>query len=1210
MRRLILSVLLTVIGLASLNGVAANSSNESNLSERHREDIFNPAVAAAAFKVGLANVASNARSSNKRANAFGKQLHGGNNVEGSHRTKKNRRTPQVLGDLMGDDAHVVDENGVNVVLLEGGTITSGSVSTVRVVPTTYTTTSGGERITVTEQVTIHVVPTPSASPSSSAASSSSSSQQQSISSRTPIGGVSSSSSSSSYSAPSSSSSSSSSTRSSSSYSSSSSSWSSSSSSTRPSSSSSSSSTNNGEGNASSQASSSSSASSTRETSSSVAPTSSSSSSRVSSSSSPSVTPSTSSSSYSSSASSSEERESSSSIASSPSSSIAASSSSSSASPSSSSESSSASSSDEPSSTSMRTTVSLESSSSPVESSSSVTSSSVPASSTSPSSAATSEAAPSSDVESSQVSSSAASSSAASEEATTTRTPLVPASSASSSAIESSSAASSTVVESSESLSSATLPLASYDSTSVPEVTSSSPTSKAEENTSVFEPSNSGALAVNTTRTREAEETSSTRTSGVSSSVISETSRASNEESESTASPSSGVSNVSSTRTASEELSATPTSRIEDESSQVQPTPTDRPVENNNGTTTTISRDSESDVTTTRGTGPSESESYSSIITSRPSGDDGSHNETTTRVSDGGSITTTLIGGNEGNNFTATLSETSRVGDDGPSVTLSNTDSATSTRTANSTLTGTATQSLSTASSNISTTGTEASEGETSTSDLYAWVPTSALLANSAVPTTTETTTSAPAESSSDSEGDDDSGEGHATSTTSSFAPFPSEWPSVIVPTNAQMLSASSVPSGNTLISILFTEDLSWAWLCANGDASAQVFAFMPTLISTAINITSSEVITDKLVAYQPENYDGSTGTILSVYLGYIPTSYVDALSAAIKAPNSAFYTRTSGIPLQLSKVVNPTLPIMAYAQQGVSNTAVEAGAVNGSINDGNSIAANSAADKKKTIIIAVVTSIGVFLLAVLAFFAIKAARKSKGTSAAAANMRSPNMQNGLRGFQLQGDRNAYTSGGVAPMMQQRNTGGYGTNALSRVYGFAMGQQPVWATQQSNNRYDPAAQQNPFRISGYSDSSGSDQSHGSSAYTHSSDGNGNGSGYTPAHWTGPSHSHHYATQGGSGHNTSGRSSSIDFNSVDQDQVRSSWWRFSDGFGRAFSSPLTSGQYSPEAAASPISATSGRAHIRNSTRRVNIQRGPRGDLSGAISRPQMQENSLML
>lgn len=412
---------------------------------------------------------------------------------------------------------------------------------------------------------------------------------------------------------------------------------------------------------------------------------------------------------------------------------------------------------------------------------------------------------------------------------------------------------------------------------------------------------------------------------------------------------------------------------------------------------------------------------------------------------------------------------------------------------------------------------------------------------------------------------------------------------------------------------------------------------MPSLISTAINITSSDVLTDKLVAYQPENFDGSTGTILSVYLGYIPTSYVDALSAAIKAPNSAFYTKTQGIPLQLSKVVNPTLPIMAYSQQGVANTAVDAGAIDGSSSSSNgssTSSSNSASEKKKTIIIAVVTSVGVFALALLAFFAIKAARKNKGQSAAVnGNMRSPNMQNGLRGFHLQGDRNNNSQGG-APMMQQHSSGrtvyqppsqsGYGSNALSRVYGFATGQQPIWATQQSShhnqNRYDPATQQNPFRISGYLDSSGSgsDHSHGSSAFTHSSEG-----GYSPQHWTGPSHSHHqhHAARGhGNNHATSGRSSSIDFNSVDQDEVRNSWWRFSDGFGRAFGSPTStgvaaghhhhSGYGSPEAAVSPVSASSGRAHIRNSTRRVNIQRGPRGDLSGAISRPQMQENSLML
>lgn len=143
MRRLILGV---VLGLAALNGASAASSNTNDsLDERGIHEgggLFNPAIAAAAFKVGLTNIASsNTRSSNKRANAFGKQ-HGS-----THTTKnKNKRTPQVLGDLLGADGDVFDgSNGVNIILLEGGTVTSGSVSTVRVVPTTYTTTVGGER---------------------------------------------------------------------------------------------------------------------------------------------------------------------------------------------------------------------------------------------------------------------------------------------------------------------------------------------------------------------------------------------------------------------------------------------------------------------------------------------------------------------------------------------------------------------------------------------------------------------------------------------------------------------------------------------------------------------------------------------------------------------------------------------------------------------------------------------------------------------------------------------------------------------------------------------------------------------------------------------------------------------------------------------------------------------------------------------------------
>lgn len=107
-------------------------------------------------------------------------------------------------------------------------------------------------------------------------------------------------------------------------------------------------------------------------------------------------------------------------------------------------------------------------------------------------------------------------------------------------------------------------------------------------------------------------------------------------------------------------------------------------------------------------------------------------------------------------------------------------------------------------------------------------------------------------------------------------------------------------------------------------------------------------------------------------------------------------------------------------------------------------------------------------------------------------------------------------------------------------------------------------------------------------------------------SGGSHSSHGSSSGGSHGEyrqhgaASGRSSSIDFTSIDQQDVRSSWWRFSDGFGRALTSPNTVGS------TSPVNSH----HVRrNTNRRINIQRGPAGDISG-ISRPQMQENSLLL
>lgn len=65
------------------------------------------------------------------------------------------------------------------------------------------------------------------------------------------------------------------------------------------------------------------------------------------------------------------------------------------------------------------------------------------------------------------------------------------------------------------------------------------------------------------------------------------------------------------------------------------------------------------------------------------------------------------------------------------------------------------------------------------------------------------------------------------------------------------------PANSTLISILLTSAMSWSWLLAQSDASAQVFAYMPVLISEALDIEKKEVKTDSLEAWQPPGWTGN-----------------------------------------------------------------------------------------------------------------------------------------------------------------------------------------------------------------------------------------------------------------------------------------------------------------------------------------------------------------
>ena len=76
---------------------------------------------------------------------------------------------------------------------------------------------------------------------------------------------------------------------------------------------------------------------------------------------------------------------------------------------------------------------------------------------------------------------------------------------------------------------------------------------------------------------------------------------------------------------------------------------------------------------------------------------------------------------------------------------------------------------------------------------------------------------------------------------------------------AGMVPGSEVehPADSTLISILLTSALSWSWLLAQSDASAQVFAYMPQLIAEALDIDRSQVTTDSLEAWEPPGWQGA-----------------------------------------------------------------------------------------------------------------------------------------------------------------------------------------------------------------------------------------------------------------------------------------------------------------------------------------------------------------
>ncbi|KNZ57885.1 uncharacterized protein VP01_204g10 [Puccinia sorghi] len=219
--------------------------------------------------------------------------------------------------------------------------------------------------------------------------------------------------------------------------------------------------------------------------------------------------------------------------------------------------------------------------------------------------------------------------------------------------------------------------------------------------------------------------------------------------------------------------------------------------------------------------------------------------------------------------------------------------------------------------------------------------------------------------------------GEAQHKKASSTPFPSSWPRYIVPANAP----TSTPANSTLISILFTEALNWPWLVTNSNASSQVLVFMPQLIASTLQIPEDQVVTQSLQAYQPANFNpNNQASMLALWLGYIPSQYVDELQAMIHAPQSRFYNNPSPVLRALAKTVDPSLPISSYEKKTPASQA----AANPAFGDEGDSPATS--QGQKIAVIASVTTCGAAILAIgLVIVARQSRRRMHGSSLPGSN---------------------------------------------------------------------------------------------------------------------------------------------------------------------------------------------------------------------------------
>ena len=123
--------------------------------------------------------------------------------------------------------------------------------------------------------------------------------------------------------------------------------------------------------------------------------------------------------------------------------------------------------------------------------------------------------------------------------------------------------------------------------------------------------------------------------------------------------------------------------------------------------------------------------------------------------------------------------------------------------------------------------------------------------------------------------------------------LPPDLPARIYPPNSAVDPNSL--NGYSLVSVLFQSSLPWGFVTGSAQVQGELFLYFPSIISTALDINPTEVMTYALQVYVPASYQGpqDVDSLRTNYLFYIPTNEVPVLAAQIKVNSSPFYTSLS-----------------------------------------------------------------------------------------------------------------------------------------------------------------------------------------------------------------------------------------------------------------------------------------------------------------------------